>query len=119
MAGRILIVHNDDDFTTRAVAALEAEGNTVTTSSAVVDALDKLDAMPPPDVLITRMRFEPGRPNGLSLANMARHKHPQMKIIFTALRQFQRDVAGLGTFLAAPVSIPDLVAAVNDALADR
>jgi hypothetical protein len=64
--------------------------------------LDKLDAMPPPDLLITRMRFGTGGSHGLSLANMARHKHPDIKIIFTASREFERDVAGLGTFLAAP-----------------
>jgi DNA-binding NtrC family response regulator len=117
MAGRILIVHNDDYFTARAVAALQAEGNTVTTSSAVVDALDKLDATPPTDVLITRVRFEPGHPTGLSLASMACHRHPRIKIIFTALREFQHAAAELGTFLPAPVSIPDLVAAVNQVLA--
>jgi DNA-binding NtrC family response regulator len=116
MVGRILIVHNDDYFSARAVAALQAEGNTVTTSFEVIDALDKLEAMPPPDVLVTRMRFEPGRPNGLSLANMAHHRHPRIKVIFTALREHQIEAAGLGTFLAAPVAIPDLVAAVNNAL---
>ena len=116
MAGRILIVHNDDYFASRVGAALRAAGHTVTISSAVVDALEKLDAMPPPDVLITRMRFEPGSPNGVSLANMAHHKHPRIKIVFTALREVQHEAAGLGTFLAEPVSIPALVAAVNDVL---
>jgi DNA-binding NtrC family response regulator len=115
MAGQILIVHDDDYFTTRAVAALQAAGN-VATGSAVEDALDKLDPMP--DVLITRIRFGPGRSSGLALARMACQRHPGIKVIFTALRDFQDDVTGLGTFLAAPVSIPDLVAAVNGALAD-
>ena len=117
MGGRILIVHDDDHFIARAAAALQAVGNTVTTSSAALEAIHQLDAMTPPDVLITRMRFGPGRSNGLALARMAHHRHPQIKIIFTALRDFQDDVAGLGKFLAAPVAIPDLVAAVNDALA--
>jgi CheY-like chemotaxis protein len=118
MAGRILFVA-DDDFTTRAVEALQSAGNTVTTTSAVIDALDKLDAMPPPVVLITRMRFGPGRSNGLALARMARHRCPRIKIIFAALREFEQAAAtaGLGIFLAAPVSIPDLVAAVNQVLA--
>jgi len=116
MGAIILIVHDDDHFIARAVAALQSAGNTVTTSSAVLEAIDQLDATPPPDVLVTRIRFGPGRSNGLALARMARYKHPRIKIIFTALRDFEQEAAGLGTFLAAPVSIPDLVAAVNEAL---
>jgi DNA-binding NtrC family response regulator len=115
----ILFVHDDDHFIARAVAALQSAGNTVTTSSAVLEAIDQLDATPPPDVLVTRIRFGPGRSNGLALARMARYKHPRIKIIFTALRDFEQEAAGLGTFLAAPVSIPDLVTAVHEALADR
>ena len=117
-AARILLVHDDDYFTSRAVAALQATGLTVTKSSTVADAVGQLAAIPPPELLITRMRFGLNG-SGIALAKMARQLHRDIKIIFIALREFEQDAAGLGDFLPAPVSIPDLVAAVNEALADR
>ena len=116
---RILLVHDDDYFAGRAVAALEAAGLTVVRSSTVVDALDRLNEASPLALLITRMRFGLNGSNGIVLAKMARQRHRNIKIIFIALRDFEEDAAGFGKFLPAPVAIPDLVAAVNEALADR
>ena len=79
MAACILLVHDDDYFAGRAVTALEGQGLAVVRSDSVADALDKLNDVSSPDLLITRLRFPPGGSNGLALARMARRKHPHTK----------------------------------------
>ena len=112
MLGHILIVHNDQDVATRAENALKAAGYQVQVCQGVVPALSVLQTVQV-DLLITRMRFPPGGSNGVALALMARRQHPDIKILFTASPEHQDKAAGLGTFLEAPVSIPDLLDAVN------
>jgi hypothetical protein len=72
------------------------------------------------ELLITGVIFALGKPNGLTLALMARHMRPpapptrpKMKILFVARAEYREYTAGVGEFLDAPVSIPDLLAAVD------
>ena len=51
-------------------------------------ALDALENAQRVEVLITRVRFPPGKPNGIALALMARHKRPGIKVLFTARPEF-------------------------------
>jgi hypothetical protein len=48
---------------------------------------------------------------------MARRQNPDVKILLVAALEFKDDVADLGTFLIAPVSIPTLLDAVDKLLA--
>jgi len=49
---------------------------------------------------------------------MARQQNPNIKILFVAPPEFKDDVADLGTFLLALVSIPDLLDTVDKLLAE-
>jgi hypothetical protein len=63
-------------------------------------------------VLITRVRFPLGKPNGIALALMARHK-PGIKVLFTARPEFARHAEGVGEFMPVPIDLTELVAAVG------
>jgi hypothetical protein len=76
-------------------------------------ALDALDAAQRIEVLVTRVQFPPGKPNGIALAGMARVKRPGIRVLFTAHPEFAEYAEGLGTFMAQPVPMPDIVNTVE------
>ena len=78
-----------------------------------MEALDALEKAERVEMLITRVKFAPGKINGVALALMARAKRPGIQVIFTALAEFEHLAAGLGEFMAAPVNVPDVVAVVE------
>ena len=82
-------------------------------------ALEALEASRHIETLVTRVRFAPGRPNGVTLARLARIKRPGIKVLFTALPEFQKYTEGLGDFMALPVSAADVVQAVRRLLAEN
>jgi hypothetical protein len=65
------------------------------------------------EVLITRVRFPPKKPNGIALALMARHKRPGIKVLFTARPEFAQHAEGVGEFMSVPIDLTELVAAVG------
>jgi hypothetical protein len=66
--------------------------------------------------LVTRTFYPQGRPNGISLALMARRKRPGIKIVFTSREEKERFTEGIGELVPHPVSLPALVEAVSRAL---
>ena len=48
-----------------------------------MEALNALEAAQRFEILITRVRFAPGKPNGVSLAQMAQAKQSAIKVLFT------------------------------------
>ena len=64
------------------------------------------------DVLVTRISFPAGQPNGVSLALMALRKCPGVKILFAARQESERYTTKIGRFLPTPVATADIVAAV-------
>jgi hypothetical protein len=54
------------------------------------------------EILITRVRFAIGQPNGAALARMARMKRPGTKVVFTATTE-NVEYTGLGEVVTAPV----------------
>ena len=75
-----------------------------------VDALDKAQTV---ELLITRVQFATGKPNGIALARMARFRRRNIQILFTALPEFEQEVKGLGEFMPMPVAVPDVVDAAE------
>jgi len=75
MLMNIIMVHDDHKFIEEAARALGLAGHNVVTFGDPMEALTALenDRF---EILITRVRFPPGRPNGVALAQMALLKRP-------------------------------------------
>jgi DNA-binding NtrC family response regulator len=117
MPAQIVIVHDDLEFRSGAEAALLAHGYAVRSFSTALEALLGLKEPQRVDLLITRVRFPPGKSNGMALARSAGLMHRDIKMLFVAAPEFREEVEAVGTFLAAPASIPDLVEVVGKLLA--
>jgi DNA-binding NtrC family response regulator len=113
MSANIILVHDHPRFIEEAGAALRTAGHDVSTFQDPFDALNAIEAAPRFEILVTRVQFAPGRPNGLALSNMARMKLPGIKVLFTVAPQNVEHTQGEGEFVVAPIDIPELVAAVG------
>jgi len=113
MPARIVIVHDEPDFADPLTAALKLAGHDVAMFMDPAVGWDALDAARRVELLITRINFSPGKPNGISLARMARYKRPSIRVVFTARPEFAQHADGLGEFLSMPVNVPDIVQVVE------
>jgi DNA-binding NtrC family response regulator len=118
MGTGIIVVHDDPAFVDQVAAGLRTAGHDVTTFSDPLVAWDTMHTGRHFDVLITRIEFQPGRSNGVALANMARAKSPGIHVVFTALPHYAADAEGLGLFLPMPVDAADVSEAVRRLLED-
>jgi DNA-binding NtrC family response regulator len=126
MPARVVMVHDETEFAAGVAAALRLTGNDVAVFADPMRALDALDAAQRIEVLITQIKFAPGKPNGVALARMAQTKRPGtrrpwtrrpwIKVLFTALPEFAEHAAGLGEFVAMPACVTDVAAAVDGLL---
>ena len=117
MPARVVVVHDDPMFADP-LAALLGAGQDVALFTDPMAALDALDTARTIEVLVTRVRFAPGQPNGIVLARMARIKRPGIRVLFVARPEFAGHTAGLGTFMAQPVSVADVAETVSRLLAE-
>lgn len=113
MPARVVLVHDDPEFVEQAAAAIENAGFSVATFTDQAAAVTALERMRLIDLLITRLRYGPGKPHGINLAQMARKRRPGLKVLFIALPEFAEQAAELGEFMPLPVAVPDLVDAVH------
>jgi CheY-like chemotaxis protein len=72
MPAHIVVVHNDPAFIERVVTALTIAGCDVAAFTNTMQAIEALEAAQHIEVLITRVLFPMGQPNGVALARMAR-----------------------------------------------
>jgi DNA-binding NtrC family response regulator len=113
MPARIVVVHDEPEFIDQAVKALTRAGWEAvgfSDSMAAVHALDHADKI---DLLITRVQLGAHKPHGVSLALMAKSKRPKIKVLFTALPEYEDQVKLLGEFLPLPIDPPQLLEAVE------
>jgi DNA-binding NtrC family response regulator len=113
MPANVIIVHDDPIFITAVAIELRLANHHVLTLGDPLEALPVLETEQPFDVLITRVRFAPGRSNGIALAQMTRVKRPEIKVLFTVAPENIEYTEGLGEFLASPIDIRELAAMVN------
>ena len=104
MPARIVLVHDDPEFSEPVLAKLRAAGYDVVAFSNSMAAIAVLEHPRLIELLITRVRFPAGTPNGAALARMARLKRPGIKVLFTSFPEVQQHTEGLGEFLARPIS---------------
>jgi DNA-binding NtrC family response regulator len=113
MPARVVLVHDDPNFARDAGAAIQTVGVEVATFTDPMAALTALENAQSVDLLVTRVRFEPGKPHGISLVRVARNRRPGMKALFLSLPEYTKHTEGIGTCLTLPVEMPPLVEAVR------
>ena len=86
MPARIVIAHDDTEFVDNTVTALRAAGYDVLAFADSMSALAALEVSKRVEVLITRVLFPQGTPNGVALGRMTRLKRPEVKVLFVARR---------------------------------
>jgi DNA-binding NtrC family response regulator len=109
MPARVVVVHDEPGFADQLAGALRLAGLDVATFVDPMVALDALEAASVIKVLITRVEFPPGKPNGVALARMTRIKRPDVRVVFTADPEFAAYADGLGVFVPAPINTGDVV----------
>lgn len=109
MPASIVVVHDYPEQLDQMVSALKNAGHDV---AAFRDPLQAIASLHQGKVLITRIEFGPGKPHGISLAQMAQTRRPGIKIVFTALPEYEAEAEELGEFLPLPVNLPELVRTV-------
>ena len=112
MEQRVILVHDDAKVLAEMAAALNSNGYEVSAFASTLQALDAIEPADRVDVLVTSVLFPLGTPHGISLAQMAKSKRPEMRVLFTAAPEFADHTAGIGDFLPLPVDPADLVKAV-------
>ena len=113
MPAPLVLVHHDQCFLDAACAALKASGFAVACFSNSLTALNALEAARTINLLITGIDFDPGQPNGVSLARVVRQKRPTMRTMFIGPPEAQPFVEDLGVLLSTPVDVDRLVEAVR------
>jgi DNA-binding NtrC family response regulator len=109
----VLLVHTDADIRDEVAAALRQAGYDVIAYAGTLPAIGALEGDRMPDLLITRTKYPPGNPSGLSLARMALTKCRGIKILITGAPELKEYAAGLGEFHPHPIDVPQLVATVG------
>ena len=115
----VILVRDDPRFIEQAAAALRTAGHDVATFMEPMEALHALEAARRFKMLITRVRFAPGKPNGVSLAQMAQAKQSRIKVLFTVAPENIEYTEGIGEFVAAPIDIPRLVTMVTKLVSQK
>ena len=110
---RIVLVHDDLEFGIQLTAALTMAGYLVMAFTDPMRALDRLDADPHVKMLITRAQFPAGKPNGITLARMARVKRAGIRVLLVAKPEYSSHAEGSGAFMPTPIGVHDVVARVN------
>jgi DNA-binding NtrC family response regulator len=113
MPGRVVVVHEEPEFNDQTSAALRRAGYEVVAFLDPVAAMSALEPLQHTALLATRMRFAPGKPDGVALARMARKKSPGIKVLFTAMPDSAEHVVDLGDFVPLPISVSGIVRAVG------
>ena len=109
MPARIVVVHDDPEFIERTVTALVSAGHDVRAFSSSMSAIEALEAAQRVEVLVTRVVFPDGQPNGVALALMAKVKKPGVKVLFAARPDMEEHTEGVGEFLPSPADPADIV----------
>src|SRR5262245_1346735 len=112
MPAQIVIALNDITLANRVATELSARGYDTIAFSDPMAALNELEDARRLQLLIASVDFGAGRPNGVTLARMAKLKRPRMMAIFLGLPEMLVHTEGLGKLLLPSVTAPDVVAQV-------
>lgn len=117
MPAQVVVVLQDSAVVDAVTNAIRANGHTVQPFTDPILALAAVERAKRMALLITCVQFPPGKPNGRSLALMARQKRPGIKLIFICEPRQEQYVADLGPRLPPPVEVPKVAALAEQLLA--
>jgi hypothetical protein len=102
MPSRIVIALEEPDFADAVRDTLAAEGHSAASFPDSLCALHALEAAVQTELLITCLQHASGKPNGISLALMARRKRPMTRVLFVGEPRFASYTEGVGGLHAVP-----------------
>src|SRR5690349_20405247 len=108
MPAPVVVVHNDVEFRAKTTAAFREAAIEVEAFAGPLLALTAEERAQRAKILITRIDFPAGQPNGVSLALVMRSKNPVLKVIFATRQVFSHLALGIGEVLQGPVELPPL-----------
>ena len=109
MPARIVVVLNEPGFADRVTTILAGRGYDAVSLPDSMVALTALEGAQRVELLLTCMDYEAGKPNGISLARMARMRKPGIKVAFVGEPAMAHFTAGLGDLLTSPVTVLQVV----------
>ena len=109
MPAAIVAVLDQPGVADEVVARLTTAGYDAAALPDPMAALNALEGAVRIEVLVTGLDHGPNKPNGISLALMARSKRPGIRVLFVGDGELAHYAAGLGEFLAEPVGVTDVV----------
>jgi DNA-binding NtrC family response regulator len=104
----VATVHDKPEFLRDSALVLRSAGHEVLTFGDSMVALKELERGERLDVLVTRVTFPEGTPNGVSLAQVLRLKRLGLKVIFVARAEREEYTEGVGEMLPHPVDLTRL-----------
>jgi len=108
MPAQIVVVLDEPDFSDRLVTRLGEAGHDALAVADPLRALDVLEDGSSTDVLVTSLDHANGKPNGIALALLARKRCPGIRVLFVGIGHMAHHAAGLGAFLAVPVTMSEV-----------
>lgn len=114
---RILLVDDEEAFAYSLARALQAAGYEVVVAPDHRAALPILEDKHPLALMVSDVVM-PDRVNGFALARMGRMRRPGLKVLFITAYDLPEEET-LGRILRKPISPEELVAQVQQALADQ
>jgi DNA-binding NtrC family response regulator len=94
MPASVVVVHDDPAFLNAATVVLRDAGHDVAAFDDSMATLTALESAAHVEVLVTRVNFPEGKPNGVSLALVTRTKRPYLKVVFAAKPQHESSPKG-------------------------
>jgi len=109
MPARVVVVLDEPQLGEKVAETLNRNGyDTIAIPDSMV-ALDALESAALIELLIASIDFPPGKPNGVSLALMAKIRRPEMKMMFIGSPDYALFAAGLGEIIPTPASASVIV----------
>jgi hypothetical protein len=105
MPAQVVVVLDDLAFANQTVVLLAAQNYEAVAMPGPIAALDALQRPDRIEVLITCTDHGDGKPNGVSLALMARSKRRDGRVIFVGAHDDAHHTEGLVTFLPSPTTV--------------
>ena len=120
---RIVIVEDDEQVRVLAEALIQDMGHEVLTAGDLAEAMALIDEDRPLDLLFTDIRLVDERHGGISVADYARTKYPDIAVVYTTGSGVSDGTRALFVerhwFVPKPYRPVDLEIALGNALGDR
>jgi len=109
MPARVVVVLDEPHFGNEIAEKLNGLGYDTVAIPDSMAALDAFENATRVELLIASVNFPAGRPNGVSLALLARQRRPEMKVIFIGSLDYTLFATGLGEIVERPESATNIV----------